>query len=124
VVTLDFEGVKHFAPGCFNGSAGVLIEQDTENRLTRLLRYENLPPLGQSSLESVVEYATKRREDPRWAAAMEAVVRKRCEEADDSWPADRSAGLLNPAARPASSVRGLLRASRRTSGRQSKITPR
>jgi hypothetical protein len=83
VVPLDFEGVKHFAPGFFNCSIGVLIEQDTENRLTGLLRYENLPPLGQSSLESVVEYATRRREDPRWAAAMEAVVRKRSEAADE-----------------------------------------
>ena len=83
VVTLDFEGVKHFGPGFFNWSIGVLIEQDMENRLTGLLRYENLPPLGQNSLESVVEYATRRRENPQWAAAMEAVVRKRAEKADE-----------------------------------------
>jgi hypothetical protein len=80
-VVLDFDGVKYFAPGFFNWAVGRFIEKDFDGKLSRLIRYENLPPLGESSLESVVEYATLRRENPRWAAAMEAAVRRRSDEA-------------------------------------------
>jgi len=75
-VVMDFEGVKHFSPSFFNWAVGRFIERDHDGKLSQLLRYESLPPLGWSSLEDVIENATRRREDPRWAAAMEAAVRK------------------------------------------------
>ena len=75
-VFLDFEGVKHCSVPFFNASIGVLIEADAEERLPALLRYENLSPLGQGIVESVTEYATRRRENPRWAAGMDEAVRK------------------------------------------------
>jgi hypothetical protein len=80
-VVLDFDGVKHFSGTFFNWAIGRFIEKDFDGKLSRLIRYENLPPLGQGSLESAVEYATLRRENPRWAVAMEAAVRRRSEEA-------------------------------------------
>src|SRR4051794_23410319 len=75
-VELDFAGVRHFSALFFNASIGALIEGDGQDRLPPLLRYENLPPLARGALESVVEYAVRRRTDPRWAAAMDQAVAK------------------------------------------------
>src|SRR4051794_3073944 len=74
-VTLDFEGVKHFSRLFFDVAVGTLLERDAEDRLSGLLRFENLPPLGQSALAMTAEDATRRRENPRWAAAMDAAIR-------------------------------------------------
>src|SRR5205085_950637 len=80
-VLIDFEGVKHFTPGFFYTAIGVLIERDFEERILPLLRFENLAPLGQSSLDDAIEYAIRRRENPRWAAGMDAAILKRSQEA-------------------------------------------
>src|SRR5438552_3357664 len=66
-VVLDFEGVRYFATIFFTSSVGLLIEADTENRLPDLLRYENLPEMGQTALDLATETAIRRRENPRWA---------------------------------------------------------
>jgi hypothetical protein len=73
-VVLDFEGVRSCGALFFSASVGVLIEQDSQGRVAPLLRYENLTPLWRDNLESAVYYATRRREDPRWAAALDEAV--------------------------------------------------
>jgi hypothetical protein len=73
-VVLDFDGVRDCAALFFSASVGVLIEQDSQGRVAPLLRYENLTPLWRGTLESVIEYAARRREDPRWAAALDQAV--------------------------------------------------
>jgi hypothetical protein len=75
-VELDFEGVRHFSPLFFNASIGILVEADKENRLPERLRVVNLPPLGQDALDSVIDYAIRCRDNPRWAEAMDQAVRK------------------------------------------------
>jgi STAS-like domain of unknown function (DUF4325) len=75
-VVLDFAGVRHFSVPFFNYSIGLLVEKDEANRLGELLRYENLPAPGQSAWESVVEYAVRRRGNPRLAEAMDQAARK------------------------------------------------
>src|ERR1700676_1393738 len=80
-VVLDFEGVKYFAPMFFNCAIGTFIERDAENRLFESLRFENLSALGQLSLDHVIEYATRRRENPRGAGARDAAAWKRPQEA-------------------------------------------
>jgi hypothetical protein len=80
-VVLDFEGVKHFTPLFMYYAIGRFIERDADGSLSRLFRYENLEPLGQDTLDDVVEYSIRRREDPRWAAAMDAAVERRSKEA-------------------------------------------
>src|SRR4051794_13864243 len=68
-VTLDFEGVKHYSAAFFCASIGALIEADKAGRTPQLLRYENLLPRGQSALESATDFAIRRRDNPKWAAA-------------------------------------------------------
>src|SRR5262245_2677320 len=75
-VVLDFEGVRFIGVQFFYSSVGVLIEKDTVNQLSDLLRYENLHEIGQSALDSVVEYSIRRRDNPRWAEGMDAGFRK------------------------------------------------
>lgn len=75
-VELDFDGVRHFSTAFFGSSIGILVEADIENRLPALLHYENLPPLGQTALHLATEYATRRRENPRWGTALDESMRK------------------------------------------------
>jgi hypothetical protein len=75
-VVLDFAGVKHVAAPFLSSSVGVLIEADKEDRLPKLLRYENLPPERQGTLDVVIDYGVRRRENPRGAAAMDEAVRQ------------------------------------------------
>lgn len=75
-VVLDFEGVKHFSAAFFCASIGALVEADEARRLPALLHYENLLPLGQSTLESAIDFATRRRESPAGAAAWDAAYKK------------------------------------------------
>ena len=75
-VVLDFEGVKYCSVPFFSASVGILVEADAEGRLPALLSYESLSPMGQSAVDSVTEYAIRRRENPRWAAAMDEVAKK------------------------------------------------
>jgi hypothetical protein len=75
-VVLDFEGVRHYSAAFFVYSIGILVEADTTNRLPELLQYENLPPGGQAALDSVIGYAVRRRENPRWAEGMDQGARK------------------------------------------------
>src|SRR5258708_1743839 len=63
-VVLDFEGVKDCFGAYFDCAIGRLIVQDAEDRLPKLLRYENLSPRGQTILEAVTEHAIRRRENP------------------------------------------------------------
>jgi len=79
-VVLDFEGMKHVGPGFLNGSLGLVIERDHEDRRYRLVRVENLNPLAERDLESIIDYATRRRENPAWAAGWTAALMKRLEE--------------------------------------------
>jgi len=76
VVVLDFEGVRDFSVPFFVASVFVLVKQDTEGRLSTLLRYENLPSQGQSALDSVLDYAVRCRNNPRWADGMYEAARK------------------------------------------------
>src|SRR5262245_20871939 len=69
-VVLDFAGVQHFSAPFFNSSIGPLVEADSANRLPQLLRIENLPPLGQGVLDSVIENGIRMRENPRLREAM------------------------------------------------------
>jgi hypothetical protein len=75
-VELDFEGVKHFSAAFFASSIGALVEADRTNRVTELVRVCNLMPLGKGTLDLVIANAIRRRENPRWAEAMDQAVRK------------------------------------------------
>jgi hypothetical protein len=79
-VILDFEGVRDTAVPFFIASIGPLIEADREERLPKLLRYENLnlTPFGRSDVESVTEFAVRCR-DPRVKAAYAAAAQKLAE---------------------------------------------
>ena len=82
-IELDFADVRRFSPGFFATAVGPLIERDTTNRLTELLRYENLEEIGQIALGLVIDHWTRRREIPGWGAAWDAAVQQRSEEAWD-----------------------------------------
>jgi hypothetical protein len=75
-VELDFEGVRYFSVPFFCASIFVLVKGDTGNRLSGLLRYENLLPQGQSALESTIDYAIRCRDNPRWAEGLYEAARK------------------------------------------------
>jgi hypothetical protein len=75
-VELDFAGVLHFSVPFFVASIFVLVKEDTENRLSGLLRYENLLPQGRSALDSTIDYAVRCRQDPRWAEGMYQAARQ------------------------------------------------
>lgn len=75
-VVLDFEQVKHCAAPFLSASVGNLIEEDKEERLPRLLRYENLTPQWQRTVDGVKDRAVRRRENPRWAAGWDEAYRK------------------------------------------------
>jgi hypothetical protein len=79
-VVLDFEGVRYTAVPFFMASIQPLIEADREERLSKLLRYENLnlTPFGQSDVEAVTEFAVRCR-DPRVKAAYAAAAQKLAE---------------------------------------------
>jgi hypothetical protein len=79
VVELDFEGVWIYAALFFYCSVGRLIEADTTERVPPLLRYANLSERGQADLEWGVEFAVRRRENPRWAAGAGAAAEKMAE---------------------------------------------
>lgn len=74
-VVLDFDGVRHCDAPFLGASVGRLIEEDKEERLPPLLRYENLQPLWQGTLESVTSWAVRRRRNPAAAAAMDELLR-------------------------------------------------
>lgn len=79
-VVLDFQGTDHSCSGVFFWvGLGRLIEADTENRLPELLHFDNLSHLGQLSLDSIRDFAIRRRENPRWAEAMGQVAMKHAE---------------------------------------------
>jgi hypothetical protein len=78
-VVLDFAGVEHFSSAFFSASVGKLVEADVTNRLPDLLRFENLAALGQTALDLATEFATRCRENPRWAAAAAEVARTSAE---------------------------------------------
>ena len=63
-VILDFEGVRGYSVPFLMASIEPLIEADREDRLTNLIRYENIPPHGLGAVESVREFAIRCR-DPR-----------------------------------------------------------
>lgn len=78
-VELDFEGLRFFAIGFFVFSIGKLVETDTADRVPALLRYLNLNEAGQSYVKSAVEFAIRRRDNPRWAAGAGAAAEKMAE---------------------------------------------
>src|SRR5262249_36748019 len=75
-VILDFAGIKRFTTAFFGDVLHGLIVADVEKRLPELLRYENLPPIGQTALDMASEFAIRCRDIPGWAAAAEEAARK------------------------------------------------
>ena len=78
-VILDFEGVRGFSVPFFAASIEVLIDADKEERLPALLRYENISAVGQSTVDSVSEFATRCRDNPRLKDGYYEAARKLAE---------------------------------------------
>src|SRR6476469_1710656 len=65
-VILDFAGIKHFTTAFFGDVLHTLIVADVEKRLPGLLRYENLPPIGQTARDMACDFALRCRDIPGW----------------------------------------------------------
>src|SRR6476660_6968636 len=75
-VVLDFEGIKRFSPGFFSDFLHHLIVADAQKRVPDLLRYENLPQIGQMALISATDFAVRCRDIPGWAEAAGKAAEK------------------------------------------------
>jgi hypothetical protein len=75
-VVLDFEGVQYPTSSFFGDAFEELIRADVEDRLPKLLRFENLPPVWQGAYDDVRLWAVRWRENPKAAAAAAAFLEK------------------------------------------------
>ena len=71
---LDFSGVRVFASPFFNASIGRLLKDHTFVELRNLVRFDNLPQVGEVVLARVVENSEQYYRNPEARKAVDAIL--------------------------------------------------
>lgn len=73
-VEIDFEGVGVFASPFFNAAFGQLLRDLPVEDLNRLIKVDNLNPVGRSVLKRVIENSKKYYSDPKYRRVVNRVL--------------------------------------------------
>jgi hypothetical protein len=74
VADLDFSGVRVFASPFFNASIGRLLKDRTFAELRSVIRFDNLPQVGEVVLARVVENSEQYYRNPEARKAVDALL--------------------------------------------------
>jgi hypothetical protein len=81
-VELDFDGVAVFASPFFNAAIGQLLKELEPATLNRLLRVENLNPLGHDILRRVIENSKRYYASPEYREVQDRIVQRMAAESE------------------------------------------
>ncbi len=73
-VELDFTDVKIFISRFFNAAIGQLLKDITPDVLNKLLKFENLSPVGKAILKQVIENSKRYYYDENYRKAVDEVL--------------------------------------------------
>ncbi len=73
-VELNFSGVRVFASPFFNAAIGPLLEGRSSDDLRRLIKFNNLSPIGESVINRVIENSDQYYRNPEARKALDAIL--------------------------------------------------
>ncbi len=73
-VQLDFAGIEAFASPFFNAAIGQLLRDLEPDDLNRLLKVENIRPVGDQTIRLVIKNAYRYFRDPGYRKALDEVL--------------------------------------------------
>lgn len=73
-VVVDFAGIEAFASPFFNTAIGQLLRDLERDELNRLLKVENIRPVGDQTVRLVIKNAYRYYRDPDYRKALDEVL--------------------------------------------------